>query len=275
MLTLFYHLLNLNCMHSFIAYIDESGDDGFGNYRGPNSGGASNWLGISSLLIRASNQLETVKWRDEIKNTTGKKNKGRSIHFVDFDHNQKRVACQILSKKPCRFTSAIAHKPSLAPSNFQGKNQLYFYITRYVIERISWFCRDMRPEVGEGDGRVKIIFSRRGGMSYEDFKRYLSDLKKNPTANTVHWPVIDIDAIEAKDHSRDAGLQIADCMASATAWALEPDRFGNTEQQYLQSLKPNIYTRNDNILSYGLKLLPNKQDIQSNQNIGLFVGEFG
>lgn len=262
-------------MHSFIAYIDESGDDGFGNYRGGASGGASHWLGISALLVRASRGLETVTWRDEIKTTTRQSTKGRSIHFKDFNHSQKKAACQIISQKPCRFASAIAYKPSMDPNNFLSKNQLYFYITRYVIERVSWFCRDMRPEVPEGNGKVKIIFSRRGGMSYDDFKRYLSDLKSSTKANTIHWPVIDIDGIEAKDHSRDAGLQIADCMASATAWSLEPDKFGNTEMQYLQALKPNIYHRKDNILSYGLKLLPNKHDIEPKQNITNFLDIFG
>jgi hypothetical protein len=35
--------------HSFLAFIDESGDDGFGNYREPGkSGGASHWLVLSA-----------------------------------------------------------------------------------------------------------------------------------------------------------------------------------------------------------------------------------
>ncbi len=250
-------------MHSFIAYIDESGDDGFGRYRQVlGAGGASRWLCISAVVIRATNKLETVSCRDEIKSKTGKKTVGRSIHFADFNHSQKRAACQIISGKHLRFMSTIAHKPSLSESVFSEKNQLYFYIARYLIERLSWFCRDNSPIVREGNGQIKIVFSRRGGMSYEDFKRYLSDLKINAATNSVYWPVIDISSIEATDHSRDAGLQLADCVASSTASAFEPDIFGNTEDQYLLLIQDLIYQRQGNTLSYGLKLLPKFEDIQ-------------
>ena len=133
-------------------------------------------------------------------------------------------------------------------------------MTRYVIERISWFCRDMRPQAPEGDGRVKIVFSRRGGMSYDRFKGYLEHLK-NEMDTSVHWPVIDIDGIKARDHSTLAGLQLADCGARAISEALEPDKFGNVEGQYIDLLKDSIYQRKGNYLSYGLKFLPNVSEI--------------
>lgn len=87
-------------------------------------------------------------------------------------------------------------------------------MTRYVIERISWFCRDQRPHAREGDGRVKITFSRRGGLSYDGFKKYLLKLK-NDSETTIYRPVVDIDGIDAQDHSHVAALQIADCGARA------------------------------------------------------------
>lgn len=248
-------------MHSFVAYIDESGDDGLSKFRGGSQGGgASNFLAICACLLRMSNDLEAVQWRDEIRTGSGRSAKGKSIHFADFNHSQKRFACQILAQKPIRFTAAISHKPSIPSGHFKTKNSLYFYLTRYVIERISWFCRDMRPSVQEGDGRVKIVFSRRGGMSYEAFRSYLV-LLKSDVENTVHWPVIDIDAIDAQDHSRRAGLQLADCGARAIAEGFEPDRYGNIESQYLELLLPRIYQRNGNFLSYGVKFLPNPTDI--------------
>lgn len=216
--------------HSFIAYIDESGDDGLKSFREPGQqGGASKWLCICACIIRASIRLETVRWRDEIKGTTGKKTKGRSIHFADFNHNQKRVTCQIINGKPLRFISALSHKTTIPENTFTHRNQIYFYVTRHVIERLSWFCRDNRVDVPEGDGRLKIIFSRRGGLSYPGFADYLSQLKENTDNNNIHWPVIDIASIEARDHSTDAGLQIADCGASAITAAFEPDIFGNID----------------------------------------------
>ena len=80
-------------------------------------------------------------------------------------------------------------------------------------------------------------------------------MKENPDTK-VHWPVIDIEAIDAQDHSRSAALQIADCGVSAIAAAIEPDQFGNVEKTYLHELKSNIYSRKGKYLSYGLKTLP-------------------
>lgn len=249
-------------MHSYIAYIDESGDDGFGNYRVPNQrGGASNFLILSACVIRYSRRLEAVRWRDEIKTATGKQTKGRSIHFAEFNHGQKRAACSVIQDKPLRFISVISHKPTLDENNFSEKNQLYFYLSRFLIERISWLCRDHRRFVPEGDGRVKIVFSRRGGMSYPDFQNYMQLLKDGGEGRSIHWPIIDIGAIEAKDHTRDAGLQLADCGASATANAFEHDRYGNVESQYLHTIRNNVYCRQNNFLSYGLKFHPAHGDI--------------
>ena len=74
-----------------------------------------------------------------------------------------------------RATSIIAEKTGIPPGIYTEKNQLYFYLTRFLLERMSWLCRDLRSVVREGDGRVKIIFSRRGGMSYTDFQAIWSD----------------------------------------------------------------------------------------------------
>lgn len=243
--------------HSFIAYVDESGDDGLQKFRQPGAaGGASRWLIISACIIRASRDLEAVRWRDEIRAKCGSAKKGRDIHFKDFNHSQRRAACQLLHRKALRFTSIIARKDVEEASAFQEKNQLYFYLTRYLVERISWFCRDMRPNVPEGDGTVKIVFSRRGGMSYGDFRVYLERLRANPPTS-IHWPVIDIAAVDAQDHSRVAALQIADIGASAVGLAIEPDKFGNVEGVYIRELKEMMYQRRGQVMSYGVKFLPN------------------
>ena len=254
-------------MHSFIAYIDESGDDGLTKFREVGGkGGASRWLNITACVVRASNDLEAVSWRDEIRAGIGSKQSSKkSIHFADMNHNQKRFAIQKVSGKPLRFVAAMSNKTLIPADKYAEKNTLYFYITRYVIERLSWFCRDWRPLVREGNGCVKIVFSRRGGMSYPNFQGYLKKHKENHQT-TVHWPVIDIEAVEARDHSTRAGLQLADIGASAIAAALEPDVYGNTEGQYLNGISSNIYNRNGNYLSYGLKFLPRITDMQLSQD---------
>lgn len=242
--------------HSFKVYIDESGDDGMSKFRRPGSGGgASNWLAVGACIVRASRDLELVSLRDQIKQECRPNTPRRDIHFKDFNHGQKRRACQIISGQPLRFSCVLGLKNTSDAQPFVGKNQLYFYLTRYLIERVSWLCRDKRRSVQEGDGRAKITFSRRGGLSYDGFKSYLKLLKER-NETEIHWPVIDIDAVDAQDHSRVAALQIADCGVSAITAAIEPDLYGNIEASYLQELASNIYNRNGNYLSYGLKTLP-------------------
>lgn len=248
--------------HSFIAYIDESGDDGLGNFREPGArGGSTTWLSISACLFRYSYELEAVSWRDEISAKMPEK-RSRSIHFASMNHGQKTFAAQCLAKRPIRALSVVSNKKTIPQGIYNQKNQLYFYLTRYLIERLSWLCRDMRPHVPEGNGMVKIVFSRRGGMSYPDFKNYLDRLKSTDDPQIrIHWPVIDIPNIEAKDHSSCAGLQISDVIASAFTAALEPDRYGNCERRYAEILKPIVYNRKGNYLSYGLKIVPSPYEM--------------
>jgi hypothetical protein len=196
--------------------------------------------------------------------------KTRELHFYKLNHGQKLAAVQTIAQKPLRVLNVIAAKEPIPPDIYVEKNQLYFYMTRYLIERISWLCRDDRPMVKEGDGRVKITFSRRGGMSYGDFRDYLRKLKANKEQDVqIHWPVIDIDAVDAADHGKSASLQLADAVASSFAAGFEPDRYGNCELRYAETLRPVTYNRKNragakNYLSYGVKIVPNHDDCPLN-----------
>lgn len=246
--------------HSFLAVIDESGDDGIGKFRDTGRGGASKWLVISACLMRASNDLETVRWRDEIVALMPDK-KSRQLHFAELNHGQRLAAVKILAKKPIRIINVLCNKTTLTSDFYREKNRLYFHLTRFLIERISWASRDMRPRVPEGDGRARIIFSRRGGLSYDDFKSYMELLKESSDKDIqIHWPVIDIDGISAMDHSRSASLQIVDVAASSFAAAFEPDRYGNCVLEYARLLKDTVYHRRQNFLSYGMKFHPRHTD---------------
>ena len=264
--------------HSFIAYVDESGDDGLpGTYRtAGHQGGSSNWLTISASMWRYSRDLEAVQWRNEIRNQLPEQARKKTLHCLKLTHPQRVMACQVLATKPIRSICVMANKPVIPPAIYTQKNQLYFYMSRYLIERISWFCRDMRPEVPEGDGRVKIVFSRRGGLSYGGFRGYLTRLKNGSQEGIqIQWNVIDTEGIEARDHASKAGLQIADLIAYCMTAGLEPDAYGNCEPRYRQILRPLVYQRRGNFLSYGVKLVPRADQINLSPQQREFVEFFG
>lgn len=247
--------------HTFHAFIDESGDEGLGEgFREPGeSGGSSRWFVISALVYRSIYSVESVKWRDEIKNGLGRKptSKRKTLHFKDLNHGQKLYATRVLSQKPVRCISVISAKETIPRAVYNEKNQLYFYMTRYLIERLSWLVRRSRREVSEGNGQVKITFSRRGGMQYDAFRSYLQHLKKTRKDTSIHWPSIDIDAVDAEDHSKLASLQLADLVASSFSAGFELDFYGNCESRYAENLKPVTYHHKKRHLSYGVKLMPN------------------
>src|SRR5690349_7833636 len=95
--------------HSFVAYIDESGDDGLKTFRSPGNGGSSTWLIISACVFRQSRSLEAVKWRDEITEKMPEK-KSRILHFAELNHNQRVAASKIVATKPLRAISVLAAK---------------------------------------------------------------------------------------------------------------------------------------------------------------------
>ena len=210
--------------------------------------------------MRKTNELEAVRWRDEIVKVAGRTK--REIHFTNLNHSQKIAACQSLAARPIRLCHVLIAKAAIATPHLGQKNWLYFYALRFLIERLSWLCRDLRPSVPEGNGRLAITFSRRGGMSYPEFRRYLLLLQGQTEENSIHWPVIDTDALNAQDHSRLAALQLADIAASAFAAAMEADRYGNQESRYASILRPVTYSHDGERLGYGLKLMPSETSLQ-------------
>lgn len=265
-------------MHSFIAYIDESGDDGLtGKWRVPGrGGGSSHWLSIGAVVWRLSRDLDFVSLAKSILSNLPEQKRRRPLHFSELEHSQRVMAVSLMARQPFRLVCVLANKKVIPPGVYKEKNQLYHYTCRYLIERISWLCRDLRKDVPEGDGRVKLVFARRGGMSYPDFRNYLDKLRaSNDKDIRIHWPVIDIEGVEAYDQSERYGLQLADLAVSGLNWGLEPDFYGNFEPRYATIIKPNVYHRNGNYFSYGCKIVPPVDRLPLESKQADFIRLFG
>jgi hypothetical protein len=256
--------------HSFVAYIDESGDDGLGNFRSPGTQGSTHWFTISCCVVRRKNDLRLVEFRDEILNSF-RSSKKREIHFRNLNHEQKVFTCSKMAKMPIVSVSVMNNKTSIseeAKQKFSDKSLFYWYTMRYIIERVSWLCDEAEKKDGEGDGTVKLIFSNRGGLKYGEFQDYLRILKRQSTE--IRWKSINIDSIEVYHHAARAGLQFADCVASAFSAAVEPNFYGLLEPRYAEILTSKIYCRKGNYLSYGLKVLPNLTSGLTKEQIDFF-----
>lgn len=238
---------------SFIAYIDESGDEGFRFHKG-----SSEWFVLAAAITRKEIDLETVKLIDEVRRELGKPER-KPLHFRDLKHEQKLPYLAKIAAARVRSIVILVHKPSLKePETFQSRYRLYFYATRLLIERLSWFCRDHRTHHDQGDGGAEIIFSNRSGMSYDEMRDYFHRLKVQTEAADVRidWSTINPDRLHAFSAGKRMGLQIADAIASGFYYAVEATQYGFSESRYSEMLKPIVYNHEGRFLGYGIKFWP-------------------
>lgn len=243
---------------SFVVYIDESGDEGF-VFNG-NGSGSSRWFVLSAVVIRKNKDLQMVECLQETRRVLCKP-PNMPLHFVDLKHEQRVPYIRRVGELPILTVSILIYKPLITePEKFQNtKYLLYRYATRMLLERVSWLCRDRRQE-SEGDGFAEIIFSNRSNMSYSDIRNYLRLLihqyREDPQKVQIDPSVIDPGRIRSVEHSKLAGLQVADAVASSFHFAVKINRYGETEAGYLQHLRRRFYRHHTGVLGYGIKVWP-------------------
>ncbi len=249
---------------SFIAYIDESGDEGFTFHA--DGTGSSRWFVLSAVVFRRPNDLAAVAALKRARDTLHWEAK-RSFHFADMKHDQRLVLLHELAPLSFRTITIVSYKPDIPDCERYQANKwmLYRYLTRLLIERISWLCRDYAKQ-GEGDGTVDLVFSDRAAMSYDEIKDYIRLLQQQDATGaaevTIHWPGIRMGQLRAVAHSQLAGLQVADAVASSYFSAVRLNRFGIADPSYLTHLAKQVYRHRKNHLGYGLKFLSRYQSLK-------------
>ena len=242
----------------FIAYIDEAGDEGFGKLRDPaNAGGQSRWLLIGACLVLAENDPKVPQWRDGVIERLQKP--WKHLHFCDLSHDQRVVVSQEISKLPLGAALTFSHKVTIPGTKFAEvfakKGYLYNYLLRWLLERLT-------SEVAAADpnGRLRLVFSKRGGTNYRSMRDYLILMRDGrellKPVRSINWKVLDVDDIEVENHSKRAGLQLADCITSAFYAAVEPNRYGNYEPRYADQLRPRVIHKGGNALNHGIAPVP-------------------
>lgn len=241
----------------FRVFIDESGDEGF-TFASPGEKNKSScWFVITAVVVRVENEIEQVSVIDDIRTRLGK-DRSFNIHFRELKHEQKALAASMVGKKRFRTVSVAIHKPSIAaPETFRERYRLYFYATRYLLERVSWLCRDNSA----GNQKAEVIFSNRAGMKYQELIDYMGTLLKHYSNASkdirIDWDVISCDRIRSEGHKAMKGLQVADIVASSTFAALHANNYGLTETGYLQRVAGITYKNRGTIDGYGIKFWPN------------------
>lgn len=263
-------------MSRYIAYIDEAGDEGFGKLASGAVGGQSRWLVLGACIVSAENDVLMAGWKDAIVGRFPAK-KSRDLHFRELKHDQKVVVCQEIAKLPVGVCVTLSHKVTITGTKyeetFKKKGYLYNYLIRWLLERVTQACHKASP-----DGcSLRVIFSRRGGTNYQSMIDYLQLMRDGREVmrpvRSIVWDVLDIDSIAVENHSKWAGLQIADCVTSAFFSAVEPNLYGNYEPAYGRLLREKLLKRNGIILDCGVTPVPSMQKCAADDRQYAFFDE--
>jgi hypothetical protein len=264
----------------FTVYIDESGDDGFKFPATPGAGGSSEWLVLSAVIVRTAAESQIIRMMADLRARLGRRPL-EPLHFRNMKHELRIPYVTAIASQPLRVISVLVHKPSLSdPSKFEKpKNRLYFYSVRYLLERVSWFCRDVHRAKAQGDGTARIVFSNRSSMSYDELRNYIGILlnKRPPFGDVRIDPtVVRPQQIEARTHEQMAGLQIADAVASSFFFGVQSHPFGFTEPRYALALSPVLYRHKQCCHAYGLKFWPRECDaLLQNRETLAWISQLG
>jgi Protein of unknown function (DUF3800) len=254
---------------SYVAYIDESGDDGIASVRPIDPAGASEWFVLSALVVRAEAQRETVWVRDILKQI--RLEQRRTLHFQPLDDWRRTLVCANIAKLPVRCFAVVSNKANMhgyrnkraeAASVIAGRTWFYWWITRLLLERVTDYC-ERRALRDYGEPRtVRLEFARRRGLRYAHLQAYLCWLRMQSRANALFlergdlkWSVIDpINEVAAYDNAERAGLQLSDSIASAFYQSVNGP---SPDTTHAITLEPRMARRPDGqIFDYGLKLMP-------------------
>jgi hypothetical protein len=252
----------------YIAFIDEAGDPGLNNVRPIDEGGASEWLCLGAVVVRATHDRDLEEWVRSIQLKAGVRNPS-NLHYRNLPEFRKRVVCAELAKLPIRAFVLASNKKNMRryrnPRAERIKSQQWFYnfCLRLLLERVSHFSYEHAKSEDARNRLLKIIYSERGGHSYGQTIAYQELLKNQAKADAlvlakrrIMWEVLDWRLAEPASHRSSAGAQLADVVASSFYQAIDtlpPTKWNN---EFAKLLKP-IVAKNDGFyFNYGLALQP-------------------
>lgn len=254
----------MNPKYKYIAYIDESGDEGLNRVRPLDPQGASEWLILSAVVISAHREREPLELVKRMK-AAFRNHQKPDIHFTDLNAAKKRVACSMIAAQPLRCFVVASNKKNmrrhrnLRAEKVPSRNWFYCWMLRLLLERVTHFVTSDSIKRHKQIEKVKFEYSEKGGQSYPQMKAYYEWLKSKPLflpQGPLYWETMHQDLQEVHNHRERAGLQLADIVAGAFYKACDIYNTGGCDPQFAKLLEPRMARADKKISGYGLKLMP-------------------
>ena len=254
----------------YIAYIDESGDIGLRTVVPIDPKGASEWLVIAAVVVRAENEQNIAEWLRDIR-VKAKSTQSPDLHFKTLSDAQATVVCGELAERDLRIFVVISNKQNMRQHRNERaakvsgtKHYIYWFLCRLLLERVTEFCEDRNKISGTPWKKLRVEFSKRSDLNYTHLTNYLTKLWLQDgvgrvflNKGNIRWSVFDHRHVFAYDHRSRAGLQLADVAASAFYRAINRDATNPPNPLFAKLLKPRVWPghRRDTF-DTGFKVLP-------------------
>ncbi len=255
---------------TFVAYIDEAGDEGFKFGKG-----SSEWFVLGAAILRRASEMPEIRLVDDVR---ARLNRGRksdrqfppkkALHFRDLEHDVRKYYASRIAKASLTSAVVLIKKQDLLSGNEtaaeekQRRMALYHAATLGLVGVISRHCADGYVPGEPGDGSVDLVFSSRSSLDYAQLKNTIEQVLADPDsfgyrdfmATTAHPSagIIKATQVQAIMHSKSMGPQIADAVTSSYFYAVESSADGFTEDAYVRLLLPCAYRHSGELFGHGV-----------------------
>jgi hypothetical protein len=258
----------------YVAYIDEAGDDGLNRSLKPDDPrGASEWMVMSAVVVRAENDHLVLPWlREIIRNLN--QHQLAHLHFRNLREDKKSIVCRDLAKLPIRCFIVMSHKKNM--QNYKNLSAeraklnrtawFFCWLSRLLLERITTYCDHRSRRNPQAPKALRVEFSDRGGVNIEDIRSYYRYLSAQSQRGMLYhdfldlaWSVVDVDQMLIFPNRMRAGLQLADVVSSAFHQAVERTPAGLVRPEPAKLLLPRVCPKpmsEGRRFGYGLKIMP-------------------
>ena len=233
--------------NKYNVYIDESGDEGIRK--------GSKYFILTALIVNENIDLETAKNVDIIKQNLEMNIKDQLHWKLLKGKPNKNMIMDIISGLDILIINVIVDTKCI---NIIPSANVYNYFSGYLYERICWYMK-------EKNGEANINISSRGNLSKESLSEYLNKNNHKKFNIDVNY----IKSIKIIPNGKKRLLQLADCCCSSLFQALKYNN--EIHFDYIKKIKDKIYCKNNNYLSYGLKLVPSNSQSSELHSLIIYI----
>jgi hypothetical protein len=168
----------------YIAYIDEAGDLGLKSIRTRCRRGASEWLIMAAIVVRAEREYElNGRVRQVIASLD--QHQAKQLHFRQLPEHKKGSVCRQLAAMDVRIFVFISHKRNM--QNYRnlhaersGVNRTawsYAWYSRVLMESVTDYCGRRSLKDYGSRHLVRCEFSQTGGVKLDELRAYYKYIK--------------------------------------------------------------------------------------------------